>query len=198
MRFRAPESTSRDRDALGIDAVGRRVPSRSNCGLSLMCRRAWTGWVDRTCAFPILIAVVLMLGLSGPAGRRGVDRLRRQRRGLALVARRSAEGAPGGAGGEHRRRRPRSGSTSRPSDSGRIVAVRNEPGRISRVLVVQGLGARRDVDGRGAAQRPARLGASTSIRSASTSPRTARTWSTATRTAAAARSVRARAPTCGR
>ena len=29
------------------------------------------------------------------------------------------------------------------SDSGRIVAVRNEPGKIARLLVVQGLGARR-------------------------------------------------------
>ena len=62
--------------------------------------------------------------------RRGVGRLRRQGGGLARVARRSEEGAPGDARGE------RDGDTEEwldvaQSDSGRIVAVRNKPGRIS-------------------------------------------------------------------
>ena len=59
------------------------------------------------------------------------------------------------------------------SDSGRIVAARNFPGQDLALLVVQGVGAERHVDRRGAAQRAQRLGHRTSIRSASTSPRTA-------------------------
>ena len=44
------------------------------------------------------------------------------------------------------------------SDGGRIVAVRNKPGRDLEPLVVQDLGARWDLHRRGTAQRPGRLG----------------------------------------
>ena len=96
-------------------------------------------------------------------------------------------------GGQRRRR-------DREVARGRAVGLRpdrrgpQQAGQDVAVLVVQGLGAEWDLDGRGTAQRAERLDDATCIRSASTSRPTASTWSTATRTpAAAARSqLRAR------
>ena len=72
------------------------------------------------------------------------------------------------------------------SDSGRIVAVRNKPGRIVEVHVVQGLGAGRHLDRRGPAHRSwglARLRLPAQLRHHG---RRQATWSTASRTAAGA------------
>ena len=96
-------------------------------------------------------------GRRDPRGRgRGVGRLRRQGGGLALVARRNDEGAPGDARGERRRRHgelARRRAVRRRADRGGA----QQAGPDIELLVVQDLGAERDLDRRGTAQRPERV-----------------------------------------
>ena len=94
--------------------------------------------------------------------------------------------------------RPRSGWRSRRPTAAGIVAVRNKPGKTSKLSWFKVWEPNGTSTVEGPLTAPA-AGSSTSIRSAWTSPPTARTWSTGSPTAAgAARSTSAAAPTSGR
>ena len=120
-----------------------------------------------------LVLLTLMLGARG-ARTPALDRLHRQRRGLgrrrSTARRRCAWRRPWSTA----RVIPRSSSRSRQSDGGRIVAARNEPGRMSKLSWFKAWEPDGTLDGRRARSTLRPAGRATRIRSASTSPPTAR------------------------
>ena len=150
------------------------------------------GQATRLAARAVLLAAVVAAVAASRGRARGVGRLCRQRGGLARVARRSEEGAPGDARRERRRRDRELAWTSRsPTAGGSWRCATSRAG--SRASRGSRSGSRTAPRPSRARSTPRAAGPSTSIRSASTSPRTGRTSSTATRTRAAAARSRSRA-----